>query len=79
MKVLARVVAAGAGAVTGFFLGQAAGCAFYEATGPRYAQCGYEFEGMGHAILGALVTAAVLAFVAQWIVGRALGFRRRGH
>ena len=71
MKVLARIVAAVAGAVAGFYLGQDAGCALYESTGPRYAQCGYEFEGMGHAILGALVFAVVLAFVAQWLVGRA--------
>lgn len=77
MKVLVRIAAALTGAVIGFFLGQGAGCALYEATGPRYAQCGYEFEGMGHAILGALVTAAVLAFAAQWLVGRLMRSRDR--
>lgn len=77
MQVLARITAGFAGAVAGFFLGQEAGCAVYEATGPRYAQCGYEFEGVGHAMLGALVVAVVLAFLAQWLVGRALRSRDR--
>lgn len=77
MKVVVRIAAALAGAVAGFFLGQAGGCAVYEATGPRYAQCGYEFEGIGHAMLGALVTAAVLAFAAQWLAAWLMRSRDR--
>lgn len=69
IKVLVRIVAALAGAATGFYFGGNLGCVWYEATGPKHSQCGYEFEGMYHVIFSALSLALVFGFAAQWLAG----------
>lgn len=73
MRVLARIVAALAGAAAGIRPGGSLGCAWYEATGDEYAQCGYEFEGTLHVLVSMAVTMIVFGFLAQWVVGRLMG------
>lgn len=70
MQILLRIVGAVVGAVVAFPAGQRAGCTFYELTGPDYAQCGYEFEGIGHVLIAVGVLVVVFAFAGQWVAGR---------
>ncbi len=69
MQVLLRILGGVVGVISAFPAGGVAGCAVYEATGPSYAECGYEFEGIEH-VLGAIaILAIVLGFLGQWFVG----------
>lgn len=69
MQVLVRVVGALLGVVAAFPAGMATGCGVYETTGPSYAQCGYEFEGVGHVLVAVGVFIVVLGFLGQWLAG----------
>ena len=69
MQVLVRIIGALLGVVAAFPAGMVAGCGVYEATGPSYAQCGYEFEGTGHVLVAIAVLAIVLGFAGQWFAG----------
>lgn len=69
MEMLLRIMGALVGAGVALPAGQSAGCAVYEAMGPDYAQCGYEFEGVGHVLIAIGVLAIVLAFAGQWVAG----------
>ena len=69
MQILLRIVGAVVGAAVAFPAGMAAGCGVYEATGPSYAQCGYEFEGTEHVLLAIAVLVLVFGFIGQWLAG----------
>lgn len=69
MQILLRIIGAGIGVVAAFPAGAAAGCGIYEASGPSYRQCGYEFEGTGHVLVAIAILAIVFGFVGQWVVG----------
>lgn len=70
LRLLVTVVGITLGAVAGF----AAGAALYQATGPPWRQFGYEFEGAGHALVGALIGAVAVGILANRIAAR---FARR--
>ena len=69
MQILVRLLCGVAGVVAAFPAGLAAGCRVYEATGPSYAQCGYEFEGTEHVLTAIAIFAIVLGFFCQWFAG----------
>lgn len=78
MQIFLRIIGGALGIAAAFPVGMVTGCGFYEAAGPRYAQCGYEFEGMGHVLVAIGVFAFVLGFLGQWIAGWLWRRSRRG-
>lgn len=72
MRILGRVIGALLGAALALPVGQWLGCGFYESTGEEHAQCGYEFEGIGHVIVATIIAIVVLAWFGQWLVARVM-------
>lgn len=73
MRTVARIIGATVGVAAAIPVGLTTGCRIYEATGPEWAQCGYEFEGTGHVIAAVVVAAIALGFLGHWIAGRLMG------
>lgn len=69
MRIVVRVVGFVLGVLLAFPLGLPLGCGVYEASGPEYRECGYEFEGTGHVLVAIAVLAVILGFLGQWLAG----------